>query len=69
MRKFNKDELFCRKCFTHDTFFTGGGATASNNCPECSGTDCVLYENLTSLQRSKARDKFVFMQDNKITNK
>jgi len=61
MRKFNKDELFCKTCFTHDKFFTGGGATAPNRCPQCNGTDCVLYENLSFLQKSKARDKFIAM--------
>lgn len=61
MRKFNKDELFCKNCLTHDTFFVGGGATASNRCPECGGTGCILYGNLSFLQRSKVRDKFNIM--------
>jgi len=58
MKKFNRDELFCKKCFTHDTFFTGGGATSPDSCPECGGTDCIFYGDLTFLQKSKTRDKF-----------
>jgi len=66
MKKFNKDELFCRKCSVHDTFFEGGGATSPNSCPECGGTDCIMYENLSSLHRSKARDKFDIMWKKKF---
>ena len=61
MRKFNNDELFCKKCFTHDTFFKNGGSHVSDSCPECGGTECVMYKNLSSLRRSKTRDKFKVM--------
>ena len=62
MRKFNADELFCKKCYTHNTFFKGEG-TAS--CPECGGTDCIMYKNLSFLRKSKVRDKFYKMQEKK----
>ena len=58
MKKFNKDELFCKKCVVHDAFFKGGGSYISDNCPECGGIECIMYENLSFLQKSKARDKF-----------
>jgi hypothetical protein len=61
MKKFNKNELFCKKCFTHDTFFIGGGATAPDSCPGCGGTTCIPYMNLSFLQKSKTRDKFDIM--------
>ena len=53
MKRFNKDELFCIKCLIHDTFFVGGGSWVSNNCPKCGGTDCILYEDLTWVQKIK----------------
>lgn len=57
MKKFEEEEVFCRKCFIHNDFFKAG------RCPECDGDDCILYEGLSSLQRSKARDKFYTMSE------
>jgi hypothetical protein len=63
MKKFNEDELFCKECLTHDIFFKGGGSHATSSCPECGGTECILYEHMSSLKRSKARDKFYKMSE------
>lgn len=57
----NKDELFCLKCLIHDTFFVGGGSWAPNCCPKCRGTDCIRYENLTPIQKIKAKKLFNIM--------
>ena len=59
--KFHKDEMFCSKCLIHDTFFTGGGGWSPSSCPECGGTDCTLYKNLTFIQKSKVKEKFDVM--------
>jgi len=61
MRKFDKGELFCKKCGIHDTFFEGYGGRAADRCPECGGSECILYEHMSFLQKSKARDKFAVM--------
>ena len=50
----NKDELFCPKCLMHDTFFVGGGSWTPDNCPKCKGTDCIMYGNLTTIEKIKA---------------
>lgn len=65
MKKFNNDELFCKSCFIHDTFFTDGGSHTPDSCPACGGTECIMYANLTHLQRSKTRDKFKVMWEAK----
>ena len=65
MRKFHKDEMFCSKCLIHDTFFIGGGSWAPSTCPKCDGIDCILYKNLTLMQKFKARKKFDIMWNTK----
>jgi hypothetical protein len=57
MRNFEKNELFCKNCFVHDTFFVDG------SCPACNGTEQVVYGALTHLRRSKVRDKFKAMDE------
>lgn len=61
MRKFNKGELFCKKCFIHDTFFKEHGSHIADSCPKCGGSECIMYEHMSFLQKSKARDLFVVM--------
>jgi hypothetical protein len=61
MRKFDKGELYCKKCGIHDSFFGNGGSWAPDSCPECGGTECITYENMSHLQKSKARDLFFKM--------
>ncbi len=58
MRKFNDNEIFCKSCLVHDTFL-------GDVCPECKGTERILYGNLSSLFRAKAREKFARMQEEK----
>ena len=58
MRKFDKNEFFCKKCMIHDTFFVGGGSWAPECCPKCKGTDCTAYRNLSFMQRIKAKKLF-----------
>lgn len=58
MKAFNKHEFFCKKCIIHDTFFVGGASWAPDGCPECGGTECKMYMNLSFLQKAKAREKF-----------
>ena len=53
IKTFNEDGLFCSQCLTHNAFFKNGGG-----CPECKGADCILYKNLTSVQKKTAREKF-----------
>ena len=61
MKGFNKFERFCPKCIIHDTFFEGGGSWISDSCPKCGGTECIMYQNLTLVQKFKARKKFDIM--------
>jgi len=61
MRKFDKGELFCKKCGIHDTFFVGGGSHIADSCPQCGGSECIMYEHLSFLKKSKARDLFGVM--------
>ncbi len=49
--KFNDDEMFCKKCFLRDGFFTGGGSWSPNACPICGGTETILYKNMNNKQR------------------
>lgn len=60
MTKFNKNEVFCAKCLTHETFFTGGGSWSPDFCPTCKdvNADVTLYKNLTIKQKRIARKKF-----------
>jgi len=57
MKKFDKEELFCKKCLIHDKFFK------NDSCPECDSSVCILYGNLSFLQKSKARDLFRTMSE------
>jgi Zn finger protein HypA/HybF involved in hydrogenase expression len=61
MIKFNKNDLFCKKCFIHNTFFKGHGSRIADNCPKCGSSEYIMYENLSFLQKSKARDLFAVM--------
>jgi len=50
--------LLCKKCLIADSFFVNGGSWAPDNCPECGGTECVWFENLSFVQQAKARVLF-----------
>lgn len=54
MKKFNKDELFCSKCLISDSLFRGGGSWAPDCCPNCGGTACTMYQDLTPMQKLRA---------------
>ncbi len=58
MRKFDKNELFCKKCVIHDTFFVGGGSWSTDVCPKCGGYGVSLYKKLSFTQRVKAKKLF-----------
>ncbi len=45
--KFNKNELFCKKCLVHDHFFRSG-------CLNCGSMECITYEHLSSRNQVKA---------------
>lgn len=58
MTKFNKNEMFCAKCLTHETFFIGGGSWSPDFCPTCKDNDIIFYRKLTIEQKHIAKKKF-----------
>jgi len=48
--------LVCTKCLIADYHFVGGGSWISDSCPQCGGTDCRRYENLTYEEKLKATE-------------
>ena len=61
----HKDSLFCSKCLIHDHFFVGGGSWSSDCCPKCRGIDCVMYKNLSIVNKIKAKKLFKMMWNRK----
>jgi len=58
MRKFHDEEMFCKKCGLHDTFWSSGGSWGIDSCPICGSQETILYKNMSILQRAKARKLF-----------
>lgn len=50
-----KGRRLCKKCLIDDGFFRGGGSWAPDCCPKCGGTECIIYERLSIIKKSKAR--------------
>lgn len=58
---FNNNEMFCRKCLIHDTFFNGGGSWIIDTCPNCSGFATILWSDLSITEKIKAKRIFQTM--------
>ncbi len=54
----NDDNLFCPRCLIHDHFFTGGGSWAPDSCPNCGGTACTMFKNLSAYNQKLAKKRF-----------
>ena len=55
---FPKLSLFCKKCFLHDTFWSGGNTWGIDHCPICGSEETVHYENMTAAQKQIAAKLF-----------
>jgi hypothetical protein len=59
MKKFEPHELFCAVCFMHDSFFIKDGGWLPTRCPCCGDVGrCIRYEDLTIMQKIKAKKLF-----------
>ncbi len=64
MSKFSDNEMFCNRCFLHDTFWSGGNSWGIDHCPNCEQKDDVIWHATTMWecmnldQRRKATELF-----------
>lgn len=67
MKKLKSHELFCAVCFIHDSFFINDGNYLSTECPNCGCVGrCIRYEDLTIMQKIKAKKLFKVMWKEKF---
>jgi hypothetical protein len=53
--KLADNQLVCSTCLIPDGFFVNGGSHAPDNCPNCKGSVCTLYKNLSIVNKARAR--------------
>ncbi len=57
---FHDNEMFCNKCFLHDTFWTGGNSWGIDYCPNCKkqkgiiSSETILWKHMSYLQKQLA---------------
>jgi hypothetical protein len=54
MPKFSDNEMFCKKCFLHDTFWKGGNSWGIDCCPICGSYETILWGDMYYGQKAKA---------------
>lgn len=70
--RFQDNDLFCKKCLTHESNWTGGGSWSPDECP-CTepneGTDVIAWRDMDKATRIKAATKFEEMWNQKFPRK
>jgi hypothetical protein len=51
---FKDQELFCATCLVHDHYWSGGGASGIDSCPDCGSQETIAWINMTAFQRALA---------------
>jgi len=60
MHKFKDGDMFCKKCFLHDTFWSGGNSWGIDYCPNCKQREgiifyeTILWKDMSFLQKQLA---------------
>ena len=54
MKNFHDNEMFCKKCYLRDGFWSGGNSWGIDSCPICDGQETMIHKNMSLLQRHKA---------------